>query len=433
MTFSRLIGAFALLVAFQFSLPSVAAADEVLDWNTIAVRSTLVAPAIPGFLQPRSLAIVHVSIFDALNGIERRYEPFHVASSSGPRNASRRAAVVQAAYRALVTMFPAQAAALNSDLAASLAQITDSAGSVQRGRDWGDQVALAILAWRAGDNPAPSTPYIGSMDVGKWRPTPRPDPANPGAELPGLPGAGPLFGTAQPFFIPTSSTFRPKGPPSLRSAEYTRDFLETKKVGEIDSIYRTADQTEAARFWALSNPGSVWNRAAQSASLKRHLNLSENARLFALLNVATVDAILTCWDSKYFYSAWRPVTAIRLADTDLNPRTSADSQWVPLIVTPPYPEYYSGHQSISRAAEHVLTDFFGKRMGFEGFSEGLPGVVRSWDSFREAADEASLSRIWAGIHFRFSQSDSQKVAERIARYILKNAARPVSNVHFAER
>jgi hypothetical protein len=414
-------------------MPSIAAADEVLDWNTIAVRSTLVAPAVPGFLQPRSLAIVHVSIFDALNGIERRYEPIRVSSSAAPRNASRRAAVVQAAYRALVTMFPAQAAGLNIDLAASLAQITDSAGSVQRGRDWGDQVALAILAWRAGDNPAPASPYIGSMEVGKWRPTPRPDPANPGAELPGLPGAGSLLATAQPFFIPTSSTFRPKGPPLLRSPEYTRDFLQVKNVGEIDSVYRTADQTEAARFWALSNPGSVWNRAAQSASRRRHLNLSENARLFALLNVATADAIFTCWDSKYFYSSWRPITAIRLADTDMNPRTGADPSWVPLIVTPPYPDYDSGHQSISAAANIVLTDFFGKRMGFEGFSEGLPGVVRSWDSFRDAADEASLSRVWGGIHFWFSQRDAQKVGEQIGQYVLKKAAQPVSNIHFADR
>jgi hypothetical protein len=431
MTLSRLVGALALVLAFQVSMPSVGMADEVLDWNAIAVRATLVAPAVPGNLQPRLLSIVHVSIFDAVQGIEHRYVPIHFAGDA-PRRASQRAAVVQAAYRALVTLFPAQAAALDSDLAASLAAIalTDSAGAIQRGRDWGDQVALAIVAWRAGDNPPPLTPYLGSTDVGKWRPTPRPDPMNPGAELPGLPMAAPLLGSSPTFVIPTSSTFRPKGPPSLKSSEYTRDFLEVKRVGAIGSVYRTADQTESARFWAMSNPGSIWNRAAASASLRRHLNLSDNARLFALLNIAAADAIFTCWDSKYYFSFWRPVTAIRLAGTDPNPRTSADSAWVPLIVTPPYPDYYSGHQSVSGASQEVLTEFFGKRMGFEAFSEGLPGVVRSWNSFTEAADEANQSRIWAGIHFQFSQRDSRRVAEQIAKYVLKNAAQPVSNLQF---
>src|SRR5262249_18535635 len=162
-------------------------------------------------------------------------------------------------------------------------------------------------------------------------------------------------------------------------------------LGKIDSVSRTADETEAARFWALSNPGSVWNRAAQSASLHRHLNLSRNARLFALLNLAAADAIFSAWDSKYYFSNWRPVTAIRLADTDMNSRTTSDPSWVPLIVTPPYPDYYSGHQSVSRAAEVVLTSFFGNRMGFEAFSEGLPGVVRSWRSFSDAADEAFMA------------------------------------------
>ena len=417
MTFSRLIGALALVLAFQFSAPSVASADEVLDWNTIAIRTTQAAPtALPGQVQPRSLAIVHASIFDALNGIERRYEPIHV-DDPAPRRASRRAAVVQAAYRALVNMFPGQAAALDADLATSLAAITDSAEAIQRGRDWGDQVALAILAWRQIIIPSPPSPYVGSTDVGKWRPTP---PLF-------LPGGTPLLGTLPTFVIPSASTFRPAGPPPLSSSKYAKDFNEVKLVGDIESAVRTADQTESASFWASSRPAAVWNRAAQSASLREHLNLSKNARLFALLNMAAADSALTAWDSKYHFSNWRPITAIRLADTDSNPLTTADPGWTPLIVTPPYPDYYSGHQSISGASQEVLTAFFGKKMGFEAFSEGLPGVVRSWDSFSEAADEANLSRIWAGIHFRFAQTDSRMVAEQIAQYVLKHAALPLDD------
>jgi hypothetical protein len=406
-------------------MPSVAAADEVLDWNTIAIRATQTSPAIPAFLQPRALAIVHASVFDALNGIEREYEPIHV-DDPAPHRASRKAAVVQAAYRALVIMFPAQMAALDSDLATSLAAITDSADAIQRGRDWGDQVALAILAWRQIIIP-PAPPYLGSEDVGKWRPTPRPDPANPGAELPGLAAAAPLLATLPTFVIPSSSSFRPGGPPPLTSLKYATAFNEVKLVGDIESATRTADQTESARFWAGSGPAAVWNRAAQSASLRRHLNLLKNARVFALLNMATADSVLSAWDSKFYFSNWRPITAIRLADTDGNPLTTADPEWVPLIVTPPYPDYYSGHQSISGAAQEVLTAFFGKRMGFEAISEGLPGVVRSWRSFSQAADEASNSRIWAGIHFRFAQTDSRMVAEKIAQYVLKHAARPAED------
>lgn len=208
MTFSRLIGALSLVLAFQFSMPSVASADEVLDWNTYAIRTTQAPPtAVPGQVQPRSLAIVHASIFDALNGIERRYEPIHV-DDPAPRRASRRAAVVQAAYRALVTMFPGEATALNGNLATSLAAITDSAEAIQRGRDWGDHVALAILAWRQAIVP-PAPDYLGSLEVGKWRPTP------PGF----LPGGTPLLGTLPTFVIPTASSFRPEGPPDLQSSE----------------------------------------------------------------------------------------------------------------------------------------------------------------------------------------------------------------------
>lgn len=424
MIFSRLIGALALVLAFQVATPA-AAADEVLYWNTVAIRATQ-PPAFPAFLQPRAIAIVHASIFDALNGIERKYEPIHV-DDPAPRRASKRAAVVQAAYRALVTMFPAQTAALDVDRDASLAGITDSADAIQRGRDWGNQVALAILAWRQIIIPTPAEDYVGSAVVGKWRPTPRPDPANPALEIEGLPAAGPLFATLPALVIPSSSSFRPEGPPDLQSSEYTTDFNEVKRVGKSDSVFRTTDQTQSARFWAGSGPAAVWNRAAQSSSLRRHLNLSKNARLFVLLNMAMADSALSAWDSKFFYSNWRPVTAIRLADTDSNPLTIADLMWKPLIVTPPYPDYYSGHQSISGAAQEVLTEFFGNRMGFEAFSEGLPGVVRSWRSFSAAADEASNSRIWAGIHFRFAQTDSRAVAETIAQYVLTHAALPVED------
>jgi hypothetical protein len=196
-----------------------------------------------------------------------------------------------------------------------------------------------------------------------------------------------------------------------------------KLVGERVSAARTADQTESARFWA-GTALSFWNRAAATAALQRHTTLSENERLFALLNVAVADAVIAAWDSKYYFELWRPITAIRLASTDGNDATIEQSDWTPLIVTPPYPEYYSGHQSNSGPAQAILTAYFGN-MPVEGFSEGLPGVTRSWPSFAAAADEALLARIWSGIHYRFAMFDTRVIAEQIAAYVLEHAAQPL--------
>ncbi len=417
----------ALVLGVSIALPSVGAADEVLDWNAVVRRAITVA-ATPGALTQRLAAIVHVSMFDALNGIERRFTPIHV-DAEAPRGASPRAAVVYAAYTALVGLFPAQSAAFANDLEASLATIaadraTENSESIDLGREWGEQVANEILAWRATDglNP-PGPPYLGSLDVGKWRPTPQPG-ANPGdPELPGLPGLAPTLATTTPFVILHPWSFRPLGPPALTSEAYADDVNEVKLVGEAASAARTPEQTQSARFWAATAL-TFWNRTAATAAQERHLTLSENARLFAVLNVAIADAIIGAWDSKYFFELWRPITAIRLADTDGNPATTEQLDWKPLITTPNYPEYYSGHQSVSGTAQAILTAFFGP-LPVEGFSEGLPGVVRSWPTFAAAADEALLARIWAGIHFRFAMLDTRVVAEQIAAYVLAHAAQPL--------
>jgi len=427
--FSPRIGIVALSLGLLLALPAVGVADEVLDWNAV-VRRAIVTAATPGALQPRLAAIVHVSMFDALNGIDRRFTPIHV-DAEAPRGASQRAAVVYAAYTALTALFPNQS--FTADLDASLAGIAADAAiensrSIELGREWGEQVANEILAWRAGDGLNPLGPGDpGSLDVGKWRPTPRPGatPADP--ELPGLPGLAPTLATTTPFVIPSPSHFRPLGPPALTSQEYADAVNEVKLVGEFASTARTADQTQLARFWA-GTALTFWFRAAATASLDRHLSLAENARLFALLSVAMTDAVITCWDSKYFFDLWRPITAIRLADTDGNDATTEQTNWKPLITTPNYPEYYSGHQSLSGTSQAVLTAFFGAQP-VTGFSEGLPGVVRSWPSFAAAADDAFLARIWSGIHFRFAMTDARANAELIAAYVLEHAAQPLHGKH----
>jgi hypothetical protein len=297
----------------------------------------------------------------------RRYTPIHVQPDA-PRGASRRAAVVQAAYTALVGLFPAQAAAFEADLETSLAGIAadkanENSQSIARGRDWGEQVALEILAWRAGDDLAQTVPpTTGNTDPGQWRPT-----------LPAFaPMSAPNMGSIEPFVIESALDFRPGPPLSLTSSEYADEVNAVQAIGAANSTTRTDYQTGSARFWA-STATLFWNKAAASASRDRNLTLSDNARLFAVLNLAGADAVIVCWDSKLHYNFWRPITAIRLADTDDNPGTTAATEWLPLINTPPYPDYFSGRQSGSGAAAYILTAFFGAQP-VSGVSEGLTPI-----------------------------------------------------------
>jgi hypothetical protein len=408
------------VVVFALSIvcaASAASADEVLVWNQIACRAVTTAPATAPPLAARILAMTHAAMFDAHNGIEGRFEAIHVGDAAPEPGASRRAAIVQAAYAVLVAEYPAQAAALDADRAASLVAIAgggvDRSESIARGLAWGQYVAERIHAWRAADGVFPLVTDVGSLGVGEWRPTP------PGFAL----GFGFTLGQAMPFVIPTTSTFRPAGFPSLTSAEYAADVNEVQRVGRNVTMERTADQTQAALFWAGTAP-TFWNRAAVAAAMARNTSLSQNARLFALLNMAIADSNMTTFESKYFYRLWRPIHAITLADTDGNPGTVREDGWMSLLPNPPYPEYTSGHQSISGAAATMLTAFFGA-MPVTGTSEGLPGVTRSWPSFEAAADEASMARIWAGIHFRFAMQDTREVARQVVAYVLEHAAQPL--------
>jgi hypothetical protein len=426
----RILVAFALVVFCQ-SRPALATpSDEVLDWTTIAIRAMLVPPAVGGALQPRALAIVHVSIFDAVNGIERRYTPIHVEPNA-PHGASTRAAAVQAAYTSLTLLFPAQTAALDNDLAASLAAIASDEAvahsqSIARGRQWGEAVARSIFAWRSLDGAMDTLPpWLGGPEIGRWRPTPRPNPIPGGPELPGLPGAFLALATAQPFVIPNPSYFRPGGPPALTSAQYAEDFNEVKSVGAFASTTRTAEQTQGALFWG-SGASSIWNRVAVDAARARNTTLSQNARFFALFNMAAADAAMSSWDAKAYFEFWRPITAIRLASLDGNPLTVQQDGWTPLLVTPPYPDYDSGNQSLGGAYYALLTAFFGDDLPVDAYSEALgPAVVRSFPNFRGLADDAFVARITAGIHFRFAMTAARNTAEKIAAYVMSHAAQPI--------
>jgi hypothetical protein len=382
-------------------LVGAAGADEVTDWH----EHMLVALTKGGGnsqIRSRNAAHVSAAVFDAVNGIERRYVPIHVPADAPP-GASKRAAAVQAAYAILLSKFPAQADELNAKRDASMAAIGDGGRSMERGAAWGQFVADAILEWRNTDGFTPALPpYLGSDEPGKWRPTP---PAF-------APGAVPQFATMTPWGILWPHQFRPQGPPALGSEQYLNDYNETRRMGSLTSPFRTADQTDACLFWESGSPTHIWDRAALDLLATRETELSSNARLLATLNLAIADAIIACWDAKYRFEFWRPVTAIRLTD---------DPEWTPLMATPAHPEYTSGHSSASSAAATVLADYFGDDTPFSLQSPAAPGWVRSYPSFSAAIDEVADARVFAGFHFRTACNDGKILGSTVAAYILENS------------
>ena len=378
-----------LVLACFGSIGLAANGDVVTDWNNAAldaIRAGNTAPPIAS----RSLAIVHVSIYDAVNGIARTHESYLVESAV-PASASREAAASAAAHDALVNLFPARTSTFDTLHAAILAGIPDGPQKTA-GIVWGEFVASQILAARANDGSNAVVPPPGGSGPGVWIPTP---PAF-------LPYLLPQWGFVVPFGMSNSSQFRPPGPPPLDSQQYAADYVEVKELGAAVGSTRTEEQTEIALFWAdgagTETPPGHWNSIAQIIAAARGNTLEENARLFALLNIAMADAAICDWDAKYTYHFWRPVTAIAFAEPELN--------WMSFIVTPPFPDYVSGHSTFSAAAATVLPLFYGTEdLPFTAGSDFLPGVYRSFSTCLDAAEEAALSRIYGGIHFRSASED----------------------------
>jgi hypothetical protein len=395
-------------------------ADEVTDWNQIMLEATLVPPATPAPVSTRSTAIVQAAVFDAVNGIDLRYTPIHVFRA-GPRNASKRAAAVQAAYAILIRLYPAQSDMLDQKRSASLTGISRGWGaerseSIQKGIEWGQTVADSIWAWRSNDKFAQIPPtFTGGTASGEWRPTP----------LALLPGLTPQLAHVTPWVIQSPSQFRPSAPPALDSAEYTADFNEIKLTGSSSSSTRTADQTQYALFWNPGNPPDFWDPVATALAEKHHFSLLQTAHLLAQVNLAMSDAIIGCWDAKYTYVSWRPITAIQLADTDGNPDTLADPTWMPLLATPPFPGYPSAHSCASGAAARVLSHYFGENTAITVTNDALPGEMRSFSSFSAALEEIVNARVFGGIHFRTDCNAGQTLGDSVGKYVIKHSLRPM--------
>jgi membrane-associated phospholipid phosphatase len=385
--------------------------SQVVQWNRTLLVIVRTPGAQPATIHPtRSFAIMHAAIYDAVNAIDGTHKPYLVRLSAS-HFASQEAAAAAAAHEVLVKLYPSFQTTLDTQFQQALAQLPK--GGQADGINIGNTVADRILALRANDGSNnPPARFVFGNAPGDYQSTPPNFPPQPQFTS---------WSRVTPFALEAADQFRPGGPPKLTSDRYADAFEQVKSLGIAGSTTASADEALTGRFWngAIQN---YWNEIAQTAALAHDLKTAENARLFALLNLSFADGVIAFYDAKYTYNFWRPVTAIRAAATDGNPDTDADPNWLPEVGnTTPDPSYPGAHAVISAAGAEVLISFFHKRhFEFDVTSEVLPGVVRSFTSFPAAADEATLSRIFAGVHFLFDLTTGQRLGSDVADFVVDN-------------
>ncbi len=393
-------------------------ANPVVQWNRNLLAIVRTPGAQPATIHPtRAFAIMHAAIYDAVNSIDGTHRPYLVHVPGASPTASQDAAAVSAAHEVLVSLYPPLAASLANSFQQSLAQIPDGPNKDQ-GIAIGQTAADQILALRSNDgSSAPPPPFVFGGAPGDYQSTP---PNFPKPQFT-------QWSQVTPFALVGASQFRPGPPPDLASSSYLDAFNEVKAFGIARSAAASTDQALSGRFWngAIQN---YWNEIAQTATLSNNLTAAQSARLFALLNLTFADGVIAFYDAKYAFNFWRPVTAIRAAETDNNPDTSPDPNWLPEVGnTTPDPSYPGAHAVIATAGATVLSSFFGSdQFSFNVTSEILAGVQRSFTSFSSAADEATFSRIYAGVHFRTDLTAGQQLGSNIANYVWNNFLGPVT-------
>jgi PAP2 superfamily len=387
--------------------------NPVVQWNRALLVIVRTPKAQPATIHPtRSFAIMHAAIYDAVNTIDGTHRPYLVRLTGVSPFASQDAAADAAAHAVLVALYPNFQTTLDAQLQQLLAQIPDGADKAE-GITIGQTVANRILALRSNDGSANAPiPFVFGTAPGDYQSTPPNFPKQPQFTH---------WSHVTPFALEQANQFRPDPPPALTSDTYSDVLNEVQSLGIAGSTTATPDQALTGRFWngAIQN---YWNEIAQTASVAHNLTTAENARLFGLLNLALADDVIAFYDAKYTYNFWRPVTAIREAATDGNPKTLPNPNWLPDVGnTTPDPAYPGAHAVISAGGASVLISFFrGNHFDFTVTSEVLPGVDRSFASFSAAAEEATLSRIFAGVHFRSDLTTGQRLGREVADFVVDN-------------
>ena len=411
--------------------------NAATKWNRIASTS-IMTPAPGGAGQAPhvavlSLAMVQGAVYDAVNAIDGGRQPYLVAPPADP-GLSKDAAVAAAAFNVLVALFPAQQGALLTQYTDSLAVISDGPAK-SGGIGVGEATAAAMLAARAGDGRFGAFTVVEGSDPGDWRLGPPQGPAGLVARDP-----APWVGNVKPFLVPDVEMLRSDGPNALSSPAYAKDFNEIKELGALTSTKRTADQTAAAIFWQDSGP-AIWNRVYRDLAASEDLDVVESARLYAMTNLAAADGAIGCWNDKWHWSFWRPITAVRAAADDGNPATEADPAWVPLfdptvpvsgppLVTPGFPDHPAGHTCISSATVGALQAFFDTdKVSFTASSNKCapaPCPGRHFDRLSVALKEIIDARVWGGIHFRTADVQGSVLGNKVAHYLEKHYFQPAN-------
>jgi len=385
--------------------------DPVIQWNRNLLAIVRTPGAQAATIHPtRSFAIMHAAIYDAVNAIAQTHRPYAVQFSGVSQQASQPAAADAAAHEVLVALYPGLTSKLDAEFQQLLTLVPDGVAKTE-GIRIGQVAADAILALRSSDSASePPISYVFGTAPGDYQSTPPNFPKQPQFTH---------WRNVTPFALRRADQFRPDAPPRLTSDRYRSDVDEVQMLGVATGTTATPDEALTGRFWngAIQN---YWNEIAQSASLDRHLTTAENARLFALLNLSFADSVIAFYDAKYTYNRWRPVTAIREAGTDDNPDTTPDANWLPVVGnTPPDPAYPGAHAVISAAGAEVLVAVFhGNHLPVTVTSEVLPGVQRSFASVSAVAEEATQSRIFAGVHFSSDLTSGHRLGRDVADFVL---------------
>jgi hypothetical protein len=402
-------GAMCLALAVLFGGHAGARADVISEWNlkaeSIAVKKRMLPPP-----NARAMAILHVAMFEAVNAVERRYVDYGLKLPA-ERAASKEAAAAQAAYTVLVAIHPDEQASLGPALAFDLDKVPEGDAKI-KGIALGNRAGAAALALRANDGVIAPETYRPYTVAGVYVPTVIPVSSS--------------YARVTPWVMASGSQFRPAPPPALSSASWARDVNEIKDYGGLANSKRSDEQTAIGRFWFVTGP-QAWNPIVRQLAASKKLDIVDNARLFALVAMATDDAFIAVFDAKYHYNLWRPVTAIRNADLSDNPATQRDPSWLPLGDTPMHPEYPCAHCITSSAAAAVLQSVFGNDIPEVTMTSATaPGVTRRWTKLQDYADEVAVARIYGGFHYRFSNLIGQDMGRKIAELAIQTRLRSAS-------
>jgi hypothetical protein len=397
------------VIGLMIALASPARADVITDWNQAAVAA-MKAANIGGNPWTRNMAMLHVAMSDAVNSVQGRYTS-HVSPGQTKPDASAEAAAAAAARQIMLQQVPGQKALIDQTYAETTKAIPDGAAKSE-GVAIGERCAAAVLADRASDGTSVPDTYRPLTTPGVWIPT-----------------TPPLFAEyarAKPWVLKSADQVRPGPPPDLKSALYARDYNETKEIGGAKSSKRTAEQTEAVKFWTQLNFGPAWEEVTRQLSAAKNLSLAENARLFALLNMGIANTFINDWDAKFTYNFWRPVTAIRNGDQDGNDATERDAGWTSLNAVPMHPEYPSQAAIVAGVAIGVIEAVFGSAPQAPVVASDLmdPKLQRRYGNVQQMADETMEVRIWGGIHFRNSLQVGYDMGKKIATYLVENSLKP---------